>query len=148
MWWYGRGNSGGAWLPEKKKANMSHGRENSGGSWPPAFPRSSNQQDWLYAKFPGSWLAVRFKQATLLIGWILDTNQNKDYTCLQINKKRRRSSIDLNIQNSKVFSSVYISGIQPGDGRIVSGWDRYRVQDWLFISPYLWSFSILQVPNR
>ena len=40
MWWYGRGNSGGSWLPEKKKANMWHGRGNSGGSWPPAFPRS------------------------------------------------------------------------------------------------------------
>ena len=27
MWWYGRGNSGGSWLPEEKKANMWHGRE-------------------------------------------------------------------------------------------------------------------------
>ena len=27
MWWYGRGNSGGAWLPEEKKANMWHERE-------------------------------------------------------------------------------------------------------------------------
>ena len=42
MWWYGRGNSGGSWLPEEKKANMWHGRGNSGGSWPPAFPRSSD----------------------------------------------------------------------------------------------------------
>ena len=41
MWWYGRGNSGGSWLPEEKKANMWHGRGNSGGSWPPDFPRSS-----------------------------------------------------------------------------------------------------------
>ena len=40
MWWYGRGNSGGSRLPEKKKANMWHGRGNSGGSWPPAFLRS------------------------------------------------------------------------------------------------------------
>ena len=40
MWWYGRGNSGGSWLPEEKKANMWHGRGNSGGSWPPAFNRS------------------------------------------------------------------------------------------------------------
>ena len=32
MWWYGRGNSGGSWLPEEKKANMWHGRGNSGGS--------------------------------------------------------------------------------------------------------------------
>ena len=40
MWWYGRGNSGGSWLPEEKKANMWPGRENSGGSLPPAFPRS------------------------------------------------------------------------------------------------------------
>ena len=40
MWWYGRGNSGGSWLPEEKKANMWYGRGNSGGSWPPAFPRS------------------------------------------------------------------------------------------------------------
>ena len=40
MWWYGRGNSGGSWLPEEKKANMWHGRGKSGGSWPPAFPRS------------------------------------------------------------------------------------------------------------
>ena len=38
MWWYGRGNSGGSWLPEEKKANIWHGRGNSGGSWPPAFP--------------------------------------------------------------------------------------------------------------
>ena len=42
MWWYGRGNSGGSWLPEEKKANMWHGRGNSGGSWPPAFPRLVN----------------------------------------------------------------------------------------------------------
>ena len=40
MWWYGRGNGGGSWLPEEKKANMWHGRGNSGGSWPPAFLRS------------------------------------------------------------------------------------------------------------
>ena len=40
MWWYGRGNSGGAWLPEEKKAIMWLGRGNSGGSWPPTFPRS------------------------------------------------------------------------------------------------------------
>ena len=40
MWWYGRGNSGGSWLPEEKKANMWHEKGNSGGSWPPAFPRS------------------------------------------------------------------------------------------------------------
>ena len=41
MWWHGRGNSGGSWLPEDKKANMWHRRGNIGGSWPPAFPRSS-----------------------------------------------------------------------------------------------------------
>ena len=40
MWWPGRGNSGGSWLPEEKKANMWPGRGNSGGSWPPAIPRS------------------------------------------------------------------------------------------------------------
>ena len=40
MWWPGRGNSGGSWLPEEKKDNMWPGRGNSGGSWPPAFPRS------------------------------------------------------------------------------------------------------------
>ena len=40
MWWFGRGNSGGSWLPEEKKANMWPGRGNSCGSWPPAFPRS------------------------------------------------------------------------------------------------------------
>ena len=40
MWWYGRGNSGGSWLPEEKKANMWHGRGNSGGSLPTAFPCS------------------------------------------------------------------------------------------------------------
>ena len=38
MWLYGRGNSGGSWLPEEKNANMWHGRGNSGGSWPTAFP--------------------------------------------------------------------------------------------------------------
>jgi len=32
MWWYARGNSGGSWLPEEKKANMWYGRRNSGGS--------------------------------------------------------------------------------------------------------------------
>ena len=41
MWWYGRGNIGGSWLPEEKKTNMWHGRGNSSASWPPAFPRSS-----------------------------------------------------------------------------------------------------------
>ena len=40
MWWYGRGYSGGSWLPEEKKANMWPGRGNSGGLWPHAFPRS------------------------------------------------------------------------------------------------------------
>ena len=40
MWWYGRGNSGGSWLQEEKKANMWRGRGNSDGAWPPAFPRS------------------------------------------------------------------------------------------------------------
>ena len=43
MWWYGRGYSGGSWLPEEKEANMWPGRGNSGGSWPPAFPRSSRK---------------------------------------------------------------------------------------------------------
>ena len=43
MWCYGKGNSGGLWLPEEKTANLWHGRGNSGGSWPPAFPRS---RDW------------------------------------------------------------------------------------------------------
>ena len=42
MWGYGKGNSGGSWLPKEKKANMWHERGNSGGSWPPAFPRSSS----------------------------------------------------------------------------------------------------------
>ena len=47
MWWYGRENSGGSWLPEEeKKANMWHGRGNSGGSWSPAFPRSCSIQLW------------------------------------------------------------------------------------------------------
>ena len=27
MWWYGRGISGGSWLPEEKKANMWQGEE-------------------------------------------------------------------------------------------------------------------------
>jgi len=49
MWWYGRGNSGGSWLPEEKKANVWHGRGNSGGSWPPAFPRSSDT--WIFNSF-------------------------------------------------------------------------------------------------
>ena len=35
-----RGNSGGSWLPENKKANMWHRRGNSGGAWPPAYPCS------------------------------------------------------------------------------------------------------------
>ena len=32
MWGYGRGYSGGSWLPEEKKANMWPGRGNSGDS--------------------------------------------------------------------------------------------------------------------
>ena len=40
MWWYGRGYTGGSWLPEEKKANMWPRTGKSGGSWPPAFPRS------------------------------------------------------------------------------------------------------------
>ena len=44
MWWFGKGNSGGSWLPKEKKANMWPERGNSGGSWPPAFPRSSEKQ--------------------------------------------------------------------------------------------------------
>ena len=50
MYWHGRGNSGGSWLPVDKKANMWHGRGNNGGSWPPAFPRSQEKDvesgDW------------------------------------------------------------------------------------------------------
>ena len=42
MWWYGRGNGAGSWLPEEKKAKTWYGRGNSGGSWPPAIPRSGN----------------------------------------------------------------------------------------------------------
>ena len=34
MWWYGRGNSGGSYQPEEKKAKMWPGRGDSGGSWP------------------------------------------------------------------------------------------------------------------
>ena len=41
MWWYGRGISGGSWLPEEIKANMWHGRGNSRGPWSPAFPSST-----------------------------------------------------------------------------------------------------------
>ena len=47
MWWYGRGNSGGSWLPEDKKANMWPERGNSGGSLPPAFPRSCGSKSGL-----------------------------------------------------------------------------------------------------
>ena len=50
MWWYGRGNSGGSWLPDEKKANMWHGRGKSGGSWLPAFPRSTG---WMFKIFTG-----------------------------------------------------------------------------------------------
>ena len=50
MWGDGRGNSGGSWLPEEKKANMWHGRGNSGGSWLPAFPRSS-RSTFMYALY-------------------------------------------------------------------------------------------------
>ena len=51
MWWYGRGNSGGSWLTEEKKANMWPGRGNSGGTWPPAFPRSL-KNSWESSEFP------------------------------------------------------------------------------------------------
>ena len=72
MWWYGRGNSGGSWLPEEKKANMWHGRGNSGGSWPPAFHRSwcSSMRDWDKAlksrilTYPNS--PPRFKMDTVI----------------------------------------------------------------------------------
>ena len=47
LWWYERGNSGGSWLPEDKKANMWPERGNSGGSLPPAFPRSSGSKSGL-----------------------------------------------------------------------------------------------------
>jgi len=40
MWWSGRGNSGGSWLPEEKKLICGK-KGKRGGSWPPAFPRSS-----------------------------------------------------------------------------------------------------------
>ena len=53
MWWPGRGNSGGSWLPEEKKANMWPGRGNSGGSWPPAFPRSLHSIQGIH--FPIAW---------------------------------------------------------------------------------------------
>ena len=52
MWWPGRGNSGGSWLPEKTKVNMWHGKGNSGGSWPPAFPRSSGSSSAGFEHFP------------------------------------------------------------------------------------------------
>ena len=42
----GRGNRGGSWSPEEKKANIWHGRGNCGGSWPPVFLCSS------YKRFP------------------------------------------------------------------------------------------------
>ena len=51
MWWYGRGNGGGSWLQEEKKANMWHGRGNSDGSWPPAFPRSLDMVDELKVQY-------------------------------------------------------------------------------------------------
>ena len=50
MWWYGRGNSGGSWLPEEKKANLWPGRGNSGGSWPSAFPHSLNKTQFCNSK--------------------------------------------------------------------------------------------------
>jgi len=43
MWWYGRGNSGGSWLLEEKKGNVTR-KGNRGGSWPPFFPRSWDRQ--------------------------------------------------------------------------------------------------------
>ena len=51
MWWPGRGNSGGSWLPEEKKANMWPGRGNSDGSWPPAFPRSFDLPQQMLARW-------------------------------------------------------------------------------------------------
>ena len=41
MWWHGRGNSGGSWLPGDKKANMWHRRGNSGGSWLPGDKKAN-----------------------------------------------------------------------------------------------------------
>ena len=53
MWWYGRGNSSGAWLPEEKKANMWYGRGNSGGSW---LPEEKNANRWYgMGNSGGSW---------------------------------------------------------------------------------------------
>ena len=51
MWWYGRGYSGGSWLPEEKKGNMWPGRGNSGGSCVVClvftFPRAGNVSTFL-----------------------------------------------------------------------------------------------------
>ena len=65
MWCPGRGNSGGSWLPEEKKANMWHRRGNSGGSWPPAFPRLYNgtsemglSQDNMVLTAQSKWLII------------------------------------------------------------------------------------------
>ena len=59
MWWYGRGNSGGSWLPEEKKANMWYGRGNSGGSWPPAFP----------AHYTGTFLCIEHAHYCIAEAW-------------------------------------------------------------------------------
>ena len=60
-------------------------------------------------KFSGFWLAVRDSAYAILLLEIytLFRIQTKDYFNLKIIRKRR-SSIDLNIHNSKVFSSEHI----------------------------------------
>ena len=71
MWWYGRGNCGGSWLPEEKKANMWYERGNSGGSWPPAFPCSPNQLQNLNSKINFFGSNILFSSVFDLEGFVL-----------------------------------------------------------------------------
>ena len=67
MWWYGRGNSCGSWLPEEEKANMWHRRGNSGGSWPPAFPHSLTWVICFFIAFDGPKVHGLFRVGTIVL---------------------------------------------------------------------------------
>ena len=76
MWWHGRGNSGGSWLPEEKKANMWYRRGNSGGSWLPAFPRST---ECCILKY---WISRTYTLISTKL-WIIEIYINNDFVFLK-----------------------------------------------------------------
>ena len=93
MQWHRRGNSGGSWLPEDKKANMWRGRGIRGGSWPPAFPRSLEYLNMTkFAKAPCS-----LQCSPAVINQFLIMTCNDDRTdWLKTRKKPRGGNSNIN----------------------------------------------------